>query len=138
MQNHSSAEWILLSVRDSSVVLLAPYEEIGKGIAFTHAIVVRSRDIWRIVLHPNFTFFSRLPMSLFGAGTGAALKYCSCNDYLYHITIGFVAGWMLGGLLFFLENTKEDAYYLWLDADRARLRKSAVYPVETPIMQYIH
>ena len=137
LQNHSSAEWILVSVRDSSVVLLPPFEEIGKGIAFTHCILIPRKDIWRIVLHPQFTFLSRLPMSLFGAGTGAALKACSCNDRFYHITVGFAAGWMIGGLLFFLENMKDDSYYLWLESDRIRLRKNAVYPIEPEIMKYI-
>src|SRR5205807_9392496 len=71
-QNGARAEWILVSVRDSSVVLLAPYEEIGRGIAFTHCVVMRSRDINRIAIHPKTDFFSRMPLALFGAGIGLA------------------------------------------------------------------
>ena len=138
MQNHSRAEWILVSVRDTSVILLPTFEEIGRGIAFTHAVVLQDKDIWRIVLHPSFTFFTRLPMALFGAGVGVALKACDCEDRLSHAVIGFAAGWTLGGLLFLLENLKQDTYYPWIEDDRIRLRKSAVFPVEPEIMQYIH
>jgi hypothetical protein len=138
MENHSRAEWILLSVRDTSLILLPTYEQIGKGIALTHAIVIPLRPISRIVLHANFTFLSQFPMSLFGAGLGAAVKACNCDDRLYHIAIGFAAGWTIGGLLFFLDHFKEDSYYPWIYEDRERLRSHAVYPVEPYIMQYIH
>jgi len=137
MENHSRADWILLSVRDTSLVLLPTYEEIGKGIALTHAIVIPLRPISRIILQPQFTFLTRLPMALFGAGFGAALKACNCDDRLYHIVVGFAAGWMIGGLLFFLDNLKSDYYYPWLYADRERLRSHSVYPVEPYIMQYV-
>jgi hypothetical protein len=138
MQNHSRAEWILVSVRDTSVILLPTFEPIGKAIAFTHAIVMQDRDIWRIVLHPDFTFLSRMPIALFGTGVGIALKACDCEDRLSHSVIGFAAGWTVGGLSFLLENLKQDTYYPWIEDDRERLRRSAVFPIEPEIMQYIH
>src|SRR5437868_8593923 len=56
MRNYTQADWVLVSVRDSSVILLPPYEEIGKGIAFTHAVVIPIRDISRIILHKQGSF----------------------------------------------------------------------------------
>jgi len=139
MQNHSRADWILVSVRDTSVVLLPTFEEIGKGIAFSHAVVIPRKDIWRIVLHPKITFFSRMPIALFGAGVGGALKACNCEDRISHIVVGLCAGWTVGGIWLLIESLlRDDTYYLWIEADRERLRKSAVFPVEPDIMQYIH
>ncbi|MDP4220838.1 MAG: hypothetical protein Q8916_13950 [Bacteroidota bacterium] len=137
MQNFTRSDWILVSVRDTSIVVLPTYEEIGKGLAFTHCVVIPSRAISRVILHPNVTFLSRMPLALFGAGVGLALNACTCNDRIYHIVLGFVLGWVAGGLQLFLQATKEDAYFLWLPFDRERLRKEAVFPVEPEIMKYV-
>ncbi len=136
-RNGSQAQWTLVSVRDTSLVLLPPYEELGKGIAFTHCVVVPIRSISKLVLHPRMTFLSRLPLGLFGAGVGAAIKACNCDDRIYHFVLGFVFGWIAGGIQLFLEGLKEDTYYLWLNFERERLRKESVYPIEPPIMQYV-
>jgi hypothetical protein len=136
-QNHSVADWILVSVRDTSVVVLAPYEPIGKGIAFTHAIVIPTRAISRIILHPQSDFLSRIPFSLFGSGVGLALKACNCDDRIYHIIIGFVIGYNLSLINILIQSFKEDSYFLWLESDRIRLRKESVFPVEPEIMQYV-
>ncbi|MFI5263521.1 MAG: hypothetical protein ACHQM6_03295 [Candidatus Kapaibacterium sp.] len=137
MQNHTEADWILVSVRDSSVVLLAPYEEIGKGIAFTHAVVIPTRSISRIILHKQGSFLSRIPLALFGAGTGLALKACNCDDRIYHIVIGGVIGYNLSIIKDFIDGLKEDRYFPWLESDRDRLRQKAVFPVEPEIMKYV-
>ena len=136
-ENNTKSDWIIVSVRDTSLVLLAPYEEIGKGIAFTHCVVVPIRGMSKVVLHPRQGFLARLPQALFGAGVGLAIKACNCDDKIYHTVLGFVLGWVAGGLQLFLEGIKEDAYYLWLNYERDRLRKEAVYPVEPEIMRYI-
>ena len=68
--NHTKSDWILVSVRDTSLVVLPTYEEIGKGLAFTHCIVIPIRSISKIILHPRTTFLSRIPLALFGAGLG--------------------------------------------------------------------
>ena len=136
-ENHTKSDWIIVSVRDTSLVLLPPYEEIGKGIAFTHCVVVPIRSISNIVLHPRITFFSRLPLALFGAGVGAAIKACNCDDRIYHLVLGFVFGWAAGTIQLLFENAKDDTYYLWLNFERERLRKQSVFPIEPPIMQYV-
>lgn len=136
-QTGAQGQWILVSVRDSSVVLLAPYEETGKGIAFTHCVIMKSRDIQRIVLEHQTDFLSRIPMALFGAGTGLALKACNCDDRIYHIVIGFIIGYNLSILNVFFQSLKPDSYFLWLPEDRIKLSKESLYPVEPPIMQYL-
>jgi hypothetical protein len=137
MQNYSKADWILVSVRDTSVVVLHPYEEIGKGIAFTHAIVIPTRQISRIILHPKMGMLTRIPLALFGAGVGWALKACNCDDKIYHIVLGGVIGYNLSIIQNFIEGLKDDAYFLWLESDRVRLRKRAVFPEEPEIMKYV-
>jgi hypothetical protein len=137
MQNYTKSDWILVSVRDTSVVVLPTYEEIGKGIAFTHCIVIPTRAISRIILHPQTGFLSRIPLALFGAGTGLALKACNCDDRIYHIILGGVIGYNLSIIKDLFAGFKEDAYFLWLPPDRERLRKEAVFPVEPEIMKYV-
>jgi hypothetical protein len=135
--NNSQSDWILVSVRDTSLVVLPTYEEIGKGIAFTHCIVIPLRSFHKITLHPPTGFLARIPLALFGAGLGFAISACNCNDRIYHTVVGFASGWILSGLQVFIESLKDHSYYLWLDADRDRLRTSAVYPVEPEIMKYV-
>jgi len=137
MQNYSQADWILVSVRDSSIVVLPPFEEIGKGIAFTHAVVIPTRIISRVILHKQGSFLSRIPLALFGSGTGLALKACNCDDRLYHIVMGGVIGYNLSIIKDFIEGLKEDRYFLWLESDREKLRKKAVFPEEPEIMKYV-
>ena len=137
MRNYTKSDWVLVSVRDTSVVVLPTYEEIGKGIAFTHCMVIPTRMISRIILHPRQGFLARLPLALFGTGVGLAIKACNCDDRIYHMVLGFVLGWVGSGLQLFIEGFKEDAYFLWLPFDRERLRKEAVFPVEPAIMQYV-
>jgi hypothetical protein len=137
MQNFTQADWILVSVRDSSIVVLPTYEEIGKGIAFTHCIVIGSRAISRIIMHPRTNFLSSLPLSLFGAGVGLALKACNCDDRLYHIVMGLVIGFNLSKISLLVESLKPDTYFLWLETDRERLREKSVFPVEPEIMKYV-
>jgi hypothetical protein len=136
-QNYSRTDWILVSVRDTSVVVLAPYEEIGKGIAFTHCKVIPTSAISKIILHPKSDFLSRIPFALFGAGTGLALKACNCNDRIYHIVLGFVIGYNLSLISMLFQSLKDNSYFLWLLPDRERLRTEAVYPVEPEIMKYV-
>ncbi|MEP7233951.1 MAG: hypothetical protein ABI778_01525 [Ignavibacteriota bacterium] len=137
MRNYSEANWVLVSVRDSSVVVLPPYEEIGKGIAFTHAVVIPIRDISYLVLHKSGSFLSRIPLALFGAGTGFALKSCNCDDKLYHIVLGAVIGYNLSIIKDFINGLSEDRYFLWLESDRIRLRGHSVFPEEPEIMKYV-
>jgi hypothetical protein len=136
--NGSQSDWTLVSVRDTSIVVLPTFEETGKGIAFTHCIVINAHEINHVIVHPNVGFFSQIPVALFGSGVGIALKACNCEDRLYHSVIGFIAGYNYISLLtFFLMHLKEDSYFLWLESDRERLRKNAVFPIEPDIMQYI-
>ena len=137
MQNYTKSDWILVSVRDTSVVVLPTYEEIGKGIAFTHCIVIPTRAISRIIMHPRTTFLERIPLALFGMGVGLALRACSCDDRLYHIVFGGVIGYNLSIVKMLFQSFKDDAYFLWLPPDRERLRKESVFPVEPEIMQYV-
>ena len=137
MQNYTHSNWILVSVRDTSIVILPLYEEIGKGIAFTHCVVIPSRAISRVILHPRSDFLSSLPLALFGAGIGLALKACNCDDRLYHIVLGLVIGFNLSKINALIESLRTDAYFLWLGRDRDRLRQSAVFPIEPEIMKYV-
>ena len=137
MQNSTKSDWILVSVRDTSVVVLPTYEELGKGIAFTHCIVIPTRAISRIILHPKTPFLARMPFTLFGMGVGLALKACNCDDRLYHIVLAGVIGYNLSIIKTLFESFKEDAYFLWLPSDREKLRKESVFPVEPEIMQYV-
>ncbi len=137
MQNHTKSDWIIVSVRDTSVVVLPTYEELGKGIAFTHCIVIPVRAISRVILHRSESFLARIPLALFGAGVGWALKACNCDDKIYHIVLGGVIGYNLSIIKNLIESFKEDAFFLWLDSDRRRLRNESVFPVEPEIMQYV-
>jgi len=137
-QDYSKSDYILVSVRDTSVVVLAPYEEIGRGIAFTHCKVIPTASISAIILHPKSDFLSRIPFALFGAGTGLALKACNCDDRIYHIVVGFVIGYNLSLINILFQSLKDNSYFLWLASDRERLRKEAVYPVEPEIMRYVY
>ncbi|MEI8134839.1 MAG: hypothetical protein WCH46_07140 [bacterium] len=137
LRNQQEHEYILVSIRDTSIIVLPTYEEIGKGIALTHAEVIPNKDITHITMQPDLSFLGRLPIGLFGAASGFALKACDCEDRLSHSVVGFAAGWTIGGFLFLLEHLKPDSYFLWLEADRSKLRKKAVYPVEPEIMKYV-
>ena len=95
------------------------------------------RAISRVILQPQKTFLTPFPLALFGAGVGWALKACNCDDKIYHVVMGMVIGYNLNIIKMLFDSFKEDAYFLWLDFDRERLRKEAVFPVEPEIMKYV-
>ncbi|HYM21435.1 MAG TPA: hypothetical protein VEW28_10600 [Candidatus Kapabacteria bacterium] len=136
-RNGSSAEYSLVSVRDSSVVVLPSYERTDY-LAYTHMLVIANTDIYRLKLPVEESMVKSLPMMLIGAAVGATIgKPCDCEDKLSKAVIGLAIGWNLEKIVLLVEALNSDYLYLWNADDKKRLREAAIFPSEPPIMKYM-
>ena len=136
-RNGKSGEFSLVSVRDSSVVLLPIYERTDY-LAYTHMVVIPDTAIYRMRIPIDASFARSIPIMLLGAAIGATIgKPCDCEDKLSKAVIGIAIGWNLEKLVLLYEALTSDYLYLWRSDDKKRLRSAAIFPVETPIMKYV-
>ena len=132
-----SEAYSLVSVRDSSIVVLPTYERTDY-LAYTHMLVIPITDIYRLKLPIDESFTRSLPMMLVGAAIGATLgKPCDCEDKLSKSVIGLAIGWNLEKVVLLYEALTNDYLFLWRADDKKRLRDASIFPSEPPIMKYV-
>ncbi len=127
----------LVSVRDSSIVVLEPYERTDRYITFSHSIIIRDSMIKRINLPIRQDFMRTVPLMLLGSAVGITFGRCSCDDYIYKAVLGLVIGYNVNTISLFVESLMHDWRYLWIADDRKKLRDAAVFQLEPDIMKYL-
>ena len=127
----------LVSVRDSSIVVLEPYERTDRYITFSHSIVIRDSLIKRINLPVRQDFMRTVPLMLLGSAVGITFGRCSCDDYIYKAVLGIAMGYQINLISLIIESLMNDWRYLWIADDRKTLRNAAVFQVEPEIMKYV-
>ncbi len=133
-----AAEYTLVSVRDTSLVVQETYERTDKYLAYTHMFILPDSAIDRIEIPVEADFTHSLPLALLGSGLGLTLgKPCDCEDHLSKAVIGFAIGWNLDKLISAYEALTND--WLWLHDEETirKLRSNAMFPIEPPILGYI-
>jgi hypothetical protein len=136
-RNGKSSEYSLVSIRDSSVVLLPIYERTDY-LAYTHMIVVPNTNIFRMKIPTDASFTRSIPAMLLGAAVGATVgKPCDCEDKLSKAVIGLAIAWNLEKIVLLVEALTNDYLFLWRPVDKKRLRDASIFPVEPPIMKYV-
>jgi hypothetical protein len=133
----STHRYSLVSIRDTSVVVLEPYERTDEYLSFSHCQVFRDSLIRRIKFEPRGGFLRWLPLMLFGAGTGSTFAEAGSDDFFYYTVIGLAAGYYLATMHYLLESNIKDWLYLWVPDDRRQLMEGAIFEQEPPIMNYV-
>lgn len=137
LTNGKVREFSLVSVRDTSIVVLEPYERTDKYLSFSHCIVLPNTLVRRVRIPVQGGFIRQIPLMLFGAGVGSTLAEPGSDNFFYKTVIGLILGEYIEKIDYAIEDANRDWLYPYLSYDKIKLRESAIFEEEPGIMQYV-